>query len=489
MAPRVLVVDDSATLREVMSHVLRNAGMDVDLAHDGADALDRLQSGRFDLLITDFVMPRLNGYQLVQTLRTHPTLHALPVVLVSAKAEAMGARFLAQTGTVAALAKPFTPEALRSTVARALAGSSPPAPPTDDPFAGLIAELAGVLADVPPAQGSRPTAPAPPPSGLGATAVHRTTTQRPAVVPSATLLETAHARFTELLARELTPAFHDVAAGASTVTEESVVQLLRFYLSPPKTAALFRELRPLDAGLRGNVVLDGLVEAVPLGEVFQLLALQAQTGVLTVERGADMGGTACFALRGGRIDLARAHDLPEEFLLGRYLVEAGVVSRAHIDAVLTAMEPRRMLLGTALLTGGFITESELSAALRRQTEEIVYEALRWPVGRFRFEAGATIPEAQLARLDLPSEPMVLEGYRRLDEWRLIGDYLPGASSVPARLDVPTEVHLDPSERRVLEAIDGRRTVTEVAAALAMSSFDVSRTLCRLLQGRLITLAA
>jgi CheY-like chemotaxis protein len=493
MAPRVLVVDDSATLRAIMAAALVSAGVEVECAVDGVDALERLQRARFDALVTDFVMPRLNGYQLVQAARSLPALQGLPVVLVSAKGEAIGERFASQTGAAASLAKPFTPAALREVVARVL-NATPRAPAVaehDDPFAGLLAELEDVVSSPPPAHGSlSPLASTPPAVRGGGTAVHRAAPRPAAVVPSPAVIDAAHARFTELLARDLTPAFQDVAAGATSVSEDAVLQVIRFYLSSAKVATLFRELRPLDAGLRGAVVLDGLIEAVALGEVFQLLAFQAQTGVLTVERGADAGGASVsFAIRGGRIDLATGANLAREFRLGRYLVEAGVVSRAHIDAVVASIEPHRALLGSALVTGGFIREDDLTAALQRQTAERVYEVLRWPGGRFRFEAGSTLPEAQLARLGLPSEPMVLEGYRRLDEWRVIGDYLPGEGSVLARLAAAPGVVLADDERRVLEAVDGRRTVGEVVDALAMSSFEACKLLCRLLQARFVSLAA
>jgi CheY-like chemotaxis protein len=493
MAPRVLVVDDSATLRTIMGTALASAGFEVEAAADGVDALERLQRGHFDALVTDFVMPRLNGYQLVQAVRSLPALQGLPVVLVSAKSEVIGERFASQTGAAATLAKPFTPSALRDVVARVLAASVPPAPPAepDDPFAGFLAELEEVVSSPPPAHGTlSPLASTPPAEGRGGTAVHRTAAGGAAVVPSAAVIEAAHARFTELLARDLTPAFQDVAAGPTQVSEDAVLQVVRFYLSSAKVATLFRELRPLDAGLRGAVVLDGLIEAVALGEVFQLLAFQAQTGVLTVERGADAGGaTVSFGVRGGRIDLATGANLPREFRLGRYLVEAGAVSRAHVDAVVASIEPNRALLGDALVTGGFIREDELVAALLRQTCELVYEVLRWPGGRFRFEAGSVLPEAQRARLGLPSEGVVLEGYRRLDEWRVIGDYLPGEGSVLARLDAGGAAALADDERRVLDAVDGRRTVGEVVDALAMSSFDACKVLCQLLQARLVSLAA
>lgn len=463
-----------------MGAALRAAGFEVSTAADGAEALEQWQRAPGDALVTDFVMPRVNGYQLVQSLRAAAPQRPLPVVLVSARA-AVGERFAAHAGVVV-LAKPFTPEALRNAVTAALA-AGPPGESPDDPFAAMVAELAGFVAEPAPAVASTLRATVAPPSARWSSP------PRPAASPSRAAVESAHARFTEILARDLVPAFQDVAAGGSAVSEEALLQVLRFYLSPARVAALARELRPLEAGLRGSVVLDGLVEAIPLGEVFQLLALQAQTGVLTVERGADAGGGAVrFAVRGGRIDLALARDLPREFHLGRYLVAAGAVSRAHVDAVIASLEPRHMLLGAALVTGGFIAEADLQPALQRQTAELVYEVLRWPDGRFRFEAGVTIHEAQLARLGLASEALVLEGHRRLDEWRVFAEFLPHAGVVVARTATSSDGALEALDRRVLAAVDGRRSVTEIAELLAVSAFDASKSLCRLLQGRLVALA-
>ncbi len=85
MVRRLLVVDDSVTLRRIMASVLSDAGYEVDTAADGAEALDRAQRVSFDLLLTDFIMPRLNGYQLAQAIRSVPALRGLPVVLVSAR--------------------------------------------------------------------------------------------------------------------------------------------------------------------------------------------------------------------------------------------------------------------------------------------------------------------------------------------------------------------------------------------------------------------
>ncbi len=535
MPRRVLVVDDSATLRRIMRLVLEGAGHEVETAADGAEGLELAQRDRFDLVLVDFVMPRLNGYQFVQAMRSIPALQRLPVVLVSAKAEQIGERFISQTGATEVVQKPFTPDELTSAVSRALNRGAPPE--EEDPFAGLIldddepptgsrsnpdqrfhdartvalqgfgpavkaaaAALAARVKEPASAVHPRSSSASSAPAAAPATAPAPPLTVQPprpqvstgshvAQIPSRSAVEAAHGRFTELLAKELVPAFQDVADTRMEVTEEAVLQILRFYLPATRVAGLYRELRPLEAGLRGNVVLDGLIESVPLGEVFQLLAFQSQTGLLVVDRGSEGAASVTFALRNGRVDLAVGRGLADEFRLGRYLVETGVVSRSHIDAVIASLSGQRVLLGQALVTGGFIRERDLERALERQTCEMLYEVVRWSGGRFRFEAGSTLGEAQLARLGLPSEGFVLEGYRRLDEWRMIGEYLPSDRMVFARDEsvvsaLPRhELHVN--EQRVLDAIDGARSVRDVVDAVCMSSFDACKILYRLLQARLV----
>lgn len=82
---RILVVDDSLTVREVERKHLQNAGFSVDVAVDGVDGWNQLMATRFDLLVTDVDMPRLNGIDLVKRVRADARLSSLPVVIVSYK--------------------------------------------------------------------------------------------------------------------------------------------------------------------------------------------------------------------------------------------------------------------------------------------------------------------------------------------------------------------------------------------------------------------
>jgi two-component system sensor histidine kinase and response regulator WspE len=82
---RVLVVDDSLTVREVERKLLTGNGYEVEVAVDGMDGWNRLQAGAFDLVVTDVDMPRMNGIELVEQIRAVPRFNDLPVMIVSYK--------------------------------------------------------------------------------------------------------------------------------------------------------------------------------------------------------------------------------------------------------------------------------------------------------------------------------------------------------------------------------------------------------------------
>jgi two-component system sensor histidine kinase and response regulator WspE len=84
-AKRILVVDDSITVREVQRQLLVNHGYEVEVAVDGREGWNTLSHGQFDLVITDIDMPRLNGIDLVRMIKNDPQLCTTPVVIVSYK--------------------------------------------------------------------------------------------------------------------------------------------------------------------------------------------------------------------------------------------------------------------------------------------------------------------------------------------------------------------------------------------------------------------
>ena len=112
MTTRVLVVDDSPTIRKVVSAVLERHGFESTQAADGQEALEALgrssapgaadgASARpIDLVLVDFVMPRMNGFQLCRAMRQKEELRGIPVVLMSAKSDQIREHFVQQTGAI-----------------------------------------------------------------------------------------------------------------------------------------------------------------------------------------------------------------------------------------------------------------------------------------------------------------------------------------------------------------------------------------------------
>jgi CheY-like chemotaxis protein len=83
-APTVLVVEDDSDIRDVIAAVLEIEGYAVSTATNGAEALDQLARRRFDLLVTDLMMPVMNGWSLVAEVRGRPELAAMRVLVITA---------------------------------------------------------------------------------------------------------------------------------------------------------------------------------------------------------------------------------------------------------------------------------------------------------------------------------------------------------------------------------------------------------------------
>lgn len=122
-APRILVVDDSITTRTLEKNVLEGAGMEVQLAQDGQEALGLIAEGReFDLVVSDIEMPRLDGIELVRALRRRHAREALPVVLVtSLEDDAVRARGLEAGADALIVKRRFDNEHLLAVVRALLA--------------------------------------------------------------------------------------------------------------------------------------------------------------------------------------------------------------------------------------------------------------------------------------------------------------------------------------------------------------------------------
>ena len=106
---KILVVDDFSTMRRIVRNLLKELGFaNVEEAEDGAVALQKLQEGGFDFVVTDWNMPNIDGLQLLQAIRSNPALSRLPVLMITAEAKKENIIAAAQAGANGYIVKPFT---------------------------------------------------------------------------------------------------------------------------------------------------------------------------------------------------------------------------------------------------------------------------------------------------------------------------------------------------------------------------------------------
>jgi len=110
--PVILAVDDSPSMRKMVSFTLTGAGYQVVEAVDGVDALEKAQSQSFDLVLTDQNMPRLDGLGLTRKLRDHPLFKTTPILMLTTESSDLMKQAGRAAGATGWLVKPFDPTRL-----------------------------------------------------------------------------------------------------------------------------------------------------------------------------------------------------------------------------------------------------------------------------------------------------------------------------------------------------------------------------------------
>jgi len=118
---RVLIVDDSFTSRRIMRQMLERMGIEqFSEAENGREAIELIETEFFDLIVTDYNMPEVDGEQLSQFIRNQSTQQSVPVLMVTSETDTSRLAGIAQSGVSAVFDKPITVETLRETIQRVL---------------------------------------------------------------------------------------------------------------------------------------------------------------------------------------------------------------------------------------------------------------------------------------------------------------------------------------------------------------------------------
>ncbi len=114
---KILIVDDFSTMRRIEKNILKHLGFnEIDEAGDGAEALQKLKSKKYDFVISDWNMPNMEGIELLRAVRADEDLKTLPFLMVTAEAEKASVLLAIKEGVSNYVVKPFTEEVIKAKI-------------------------------------------------------------------------------------------------------------------------------------------------------------------------------------------------------------------------------------------------------------------------------------------------------------------------------------------------------------------------------------
>jgi two-component system chemotaxis response regulator CheY len=120
MAKKVMTVDDSASVRQMVSLTLQRAGHDVIEASDGKEALNKLTGQPVHMIITDLNMPNMDGYEFIKATRSKPEYRCVPIIMLTTESQGEKVRKGKEVGATGWIVKPFKPDELLAVVKKVL---------------------------------------------------------------------------------------------------------------------------------------------------------------------------------------------------------------------------------------------------------------------------------------------------------------------------------------------------------------------------------
>jgi hypothetical protein len=225
------------------------------------------------------------------------------------------------------------------------------------------------------------------------------------------------------------------------------------------------------------MAIEGPLKELHIHDVFQLLDLGRKTGVLCVTSELRQNSGMVYFERGAVV-AAEIRSNPHP--LGTLLLRAGKIAEADLArarALQGAGDARR--LGDILVDLGAMNRRDLERLVRQQVQEVIFELMNWSEGYFSFEETAGPRTSAEASVRIPTESLLMEAARRIDEWSRIEARVPHLGVVPRFADVDSQhgmLDLTPFEWEVIATVDGVRDLRGIAEALGRAEFEIARTI-------------
>jgi hypothetical protein len=227
------------------------------------------------------------------------------------------------------------------------------------------------------------------------------------------------------------------------------------------------------------VALEGTFKDFHIADIVQLIGLQRKTGILTLEGEED---TLTITFQDGAVAWVQSTRLPWNQRMAQILVSRGLVTPTQVQEMKGVQSESKKKLGAILAERGVIPMKEWDALLRLEMEEVLYHPFRWTAGRYRFVSQASVDLGEGKIGPLAAENVLMEGIRRVDEWPMILEKIPSAAMV---FKVGTKVaklnpkQVDPGEVKMLDLVDGKRTVQGLIDVSGLGEFGAMRALASL----------
>ncbi len=222
------------------------------------------------------------------------------------------------------------------------------------------------------------------------------------------------------------------------------------------------------------MAIKGSLTEASLSDVIQLLAYSGKSGCLSVTDARNFGN---IFIKDGKIIYATI--INREQRLGDILVMKKLIDEETMTQALEIQksEKKKRRFGEILVDMNAITEETLEKELKAQIEQVIFTLLTWEAGYFNFEADL-LPLTKEYTVQLSAQDILLKGARRIDEWKSIESKMPPFETVLVRKsDVNIgDVSLTPEEEKILELVDGTRSIDSI---LKVSEFDFFET-CKII---------
>ncbi len=223
------------------------------------------------------------------------------------------------------------------------------------------------------------------------------------------------------------------------------------------------------------MAITGNLRTMQLSELLQWLSLGQKTGTLVIR--GESGEKRLF-FRDGRI-ISSSSTVEREYL-GNFLIAYGYITEEELTRAMEVQRESKILLGRILVMIGAIAEEEVSELLKLKAAETIYDIFLWTEGAFEF-VDSELPNLPMVPISVDVTGIVLEGLRRFDEWQRIRTRIRSLREIPA-IVAPVEMDTLPDrERLILAAIDGLRSIEELADATHNPDFFAARFVWELLE--------